>query len=391
MKKKFAFLLLILFELYNLLASDNDTIIISDTAIINIIDLDQAIYCKPLDSYFIINWYDPNNSKDNRSIFKLDEQKNLDYFVTDTSVHSVQTLCLLNKDIYTIDDYGVVKGYDCIIGNKIFEKHPYGPAMELWGMCTDGDSLLYITDSEWDLIYKVNVNNSTVKIIETLQDFFVHQGICYDQKNHRLLVLQYNNQIKGTILSIDLKNDNKPSTIYVDSTKELESITIDKNNAIYLTCEDECGIYRFNISENSKLEKITNYPTNPGKLTYSEDNNSIIVPDREKSILYIFQLGEITQIEDPILDNAFHISKISIHPNPVKGNTTISLDLKMNSDVRIDIFDSLGKYIKTLYNSNMSRGENNIFWKNNCLPPGYYYIITSINNDEPTTTMVLLE
>jgi len=50
------------------------------------------------------------------------------------------------------------------------------------------------------------------------------------------------------------------------------------------------------------------------------------------------------------------------YPNPFNPLTTINYDLPKNSFVRIDIYDLMGRKIKTLVNENMKAGYRSIHW-----------------------------
>ena len=50
------------------------------------------------------------------------------------------------------------------------------------------------------------------------------------------------------------------------------------------------------------------------------------------------------------------------YPNPFNPLTTINYDLPKNSFVRIDIYDLMGRQIKTLVNENMKAGYRSIHW-----------------------------
>jgi hypothetical protein len=86
--------------------------------------------------------------------------------------------------------------------------------------------------------------------------------------------------------------------------------------------------------------------------------------------------------EELAIDNS-----ISIYPNPVKGNATLSLSIKNNdSRVSVKIFDVLGQKVKTIIDAqNHSNGTHQILWNGendngSILKNGLYFYTLEIND-----------
>ena len=50
------------------------------------------------------------------------------------------------------------------------------------------------------------------------------------------------------------------------------------------------------------------------------------------------------------------------HPNPFNPVTTLHYDLSENSDVKITIYDMLGREVKTLINKTQDAGSRSVIW-----------------------------
>ncbi|HFD32631.1 MAG TPA: T9SS type A sorting domain-containing protein [Gammaproteobacteria bacterium] len=66
------------------------------------------------------------------------------------------------------------------------------------------------------------------------------------------------------------------------------------------------------------------------------------------------------------------------YPNPFNPTTTIRYDLPISSDVKIDVFNSLGQKIKTLIQKKLPAGHHSVNFNGSALASGvYYYKITA--------------
>jgi hypothetical protein len=79
--------------------------------------------------------------------------------------------------------------------------------------------------------------------------------------------------------------------------------------------------------------------------------------------------------------------KLSNYPNPFAEWTTISYTLEKRSDIRIAIYDALGREVKTLFNGQRDAGQNESIWKAESVPTGTYFIQVEING-RPVTRQI---
>ena len=84
------------------------------------------------------------------------------------------------------------------------------------------------------------------------------------------------------------------------------------------------------------------------------------------------------------------------HPNPFNPETFITYHLKENTEVNISVFNTLGKLVKTIYDSQQVAGSYNVFWngKNNenvQVPSGTYFIRMNTAGMLQTQKILLLK
>jgi Tfp pilus assembly protein PilX len=83
------------------------------------------------------------------------------------------------------------------------------------------------------------------------------------------------------------------------------------------------------------------------------------------------------------------------YPNPFNPVTIINYQLQSSSDVKLTVYDVLGKEIETLINKKQSAGSYNITFNATGLASGiYYYRIEALSLDEnfiQTRKMMILK
>lgn len=69
------------------------------------------------------------------------------------------------------------------------------------------------------------------------------------------------------------------------------------------------------------------------------------------------------------------VSNLSIYPNPFSNQATLELDLKVNSNVEIDVVDLVGKKLKSvLANGNLAEGNHKFTINKDGLTQGMYFV-----------------
>lgn len=109
--------------------------------------------------------------------------------------------------------------------------------------------------------------------------------------------------------------------------------------------------------------------------------------DFEVDGTHIYPLGSATLIhsDNMILDN-----KISVYPNPAKNVTTIQYELLKSAHVTVEIYDVIGKKIKTLIqNSSQEKNKINHRLQLDEFSSGIYFIKLKINESETSIKLLI--
>ena len=79
--------------------------------------------------------------------------------------------------------------------------------------------------------------------------------------------------------------------------------------------------------------------------------------------------------------------KVSAFPNPFSNRVHLAFDIEHPGQVRIEVFDVLGRYLQTVYNAFINPGSIQLTWNTSKLPRGAYFI--RIHTDTATSVRTL--
>jgi hypothetical protein len=95
--------------------------------------------------------------------------------------------------------------------------------------------------------------------------------------------------------------------------------------------------------------------------------------------------------DDEIVTTPSEFFAVSNYPNPFNAQTTISYRLPEDSRVSIDIYDNLGRKVRTLVNETQSAGRHEIAWEASDMASGLYFYRIQTNNYKAIRKMALLK
>ena len=102
-----------------------------------------------------------------------------------------------------------------------------------------------------------------------------------------------------------------------------------------------------------------------------------------------FELIVVAPEPTGIDDNEELSSVIQIYPNPAKELVIIAINLKEKAPTEIFITDIMGNKIKTIANSGLNVGDNQLTWNASDTPSGIYFVNVSIGNTFQVSKLVL--
>ncbi len=78
------------------------------------------------------------------------------------------------------------------------------------------------------------------------------------------------------------------------------------------------------------------------------------------------------------------------YPNPFNPSTTINFSIPKSTNVKITIFNAIGKEIAVLVNGNFESGEHNVVWNADNVSSGMYFYKMEAGNFTSTKKMMLI-
>ncbi|MEO8665789.1 MAG: T9SS type A sorting domain-containing protein [Ignavibacteria bacterium] len=106
--------------------------------------------------------------------------------------------------------------------------------------------------------------------------------------------------------------------------------------------------------------------------------------------LYKARTSGITAIDNEA-ETPFNFHLYQNYPNPFNPNTLIQYSLGKNSDVKIIIYNVLGKEVRTLVNKKQPAGSYSVNFKSEGLPSGIYFYRLNAEGLSETKRMILIK
>tara|TARA_Y100001936_G_C16003033_1_gene629012 strand:+ start:49 stop:1242 length:1194 start_codon:yes stop_codon:yes gene_type:complete len=193
-----------------------------------------------------------------------------------------------------------------------------------------------------------------------------------------------------------------------------DSILFTWNSASYPEFETGPGFeYRLRIVQSNENGNIpynytdlmdTTFTFYPDSSTYAGANNNYIwslytteqnlpeVLDGQSGVFFV--MLPAMSVESNTIPNNFALH--AAYPNPFNPSTTIQFDIPEDSFVTINIYDTMGRKVKTLLNENISAGRRSIIWNgtnnlNQTVSAGIYFYAISANKFNSTKKFILLK
>ena len=79
------------------------------------------------------------------------------------------------------------------------------------------------------------------------------------------------------------------------------------------------------------------------------------------------------------------------YPEPFSRSSTISYSLPQEAEVRLTVFDILGRRVATLVNERQDTGHKKAVFDGSDLPPGVYFYRIEIGHASATRSMMLVK
>jgi len=103
----------------------------------------------------------------------------------------------------------------------------------------------------------------------------------------------------------------------------------------------------------------------------------------------IIPIDKVFEFNDPDLPQVFSLGPN--YPNPFNASTSIKYAIPIESNVKIDIFDILGRHIETLINKDQLPGYYRLLWSPRSISSGIYFYRIKTDEFNKTNKMLLIK
>ena len=102
-------------------------------------------------------------------------------------------------------------------------------------------------------------------------------------------------------------------------------------------------------------------------------------------------LSEMTSIDYTSMDLPTQFALGQNYPNPFNPSTVISYELPTSSEVKLEVYDMLGRKIKTIVSQRQNAGAYSVTFNATTLSSGFYFYRLTAGDFVNTRKMILIK
>ncbi len=254
---------------------------------------------------------------------------------------------------------------------------------------------IYVSDGNINKIYKVNTNDGSFSDL----NFGGANGLLFDETNNRLIYTD-DTPINGSQISaIDLATNTSSVLIANPNFQGLDGLTVDHLGNYYVSAWSDNTVYRYDPNFTSLVVASTGHNgvdhSGAADIFYDQVNNVLAIPNFTANTVDFIPFTQLSAYENEInIPNEFQLHQN--FPNPFNPNTTIFYDVSKESNIRVTVFDLLGREIVTLVDDAKPAGCRSVNWDGrnyvgNLVNAGIYIYQIEAEGFIQTKKMVLLK
>ncbi|MCJ7801889.1 MAG: T9SS type A sorting domain-containing protein [Candidatus Marinimicrobia bacterium] len=259
----------------------------------------------------------------------------------------------------------------------------------------DGSGNIYVSDANNNKIYKVNTTTGGYSDL----NFSGSNGLLFDETNNRLLYTDDTPTNGSQISAIDLATNTSSVLITNPNFQFLDGLTVDHLGNYYVSSWSTNEVYRYDPNFASSVVASTGHNSvnhnGPADIFYDQVNNILAVPNFTANTVDFIPFSQLsTNYDETSIPSKFQLHQN--FPNPFNPNTTIFYDVSRESNVKVTIFDLLGREIIKLVDQIEPIGNRSINWDGrdytgNLVNAGVYIYQIEAEGFLQTKKMVLLK
>lgn len=342
----------------------------------NLLDLPESIIYDSSHHRYLISNYGTGD------IIQVDSNGQQSPFVSNAS--AIQGLEIEGNVVY-VGAGQMVRGFDLETGQMVMDVHVPNIS-NLNDVTADTSGNIYASDVFGTKIIKINISTGVYSVFVNGQGINQPNGIFYDKPYNRILVCSY--RANSPIQSINL-SDSSVSTIIGTNISLCDGITKDRYGNCYVTSWTTRSIYRYDSLFSGQPVLVYSNSCGPADISYDDFHNVIAVPLQGCNSWTTFSVAiGVQKIGELILKN---YSLGQNYPNPFNPSTNIKFSIPEGCNVKLIIYDSLGKELTRLVNEFLPAGDYIAGWDAFAFSNGTYYYRLITEDYSSTRKMVILK
>jgi sugar lactone lactonase YvrE len=339
---------------------------------------ESVVFDSANNRYLVSNWGDGN-------IVQIDSAGNQSYFSTAptrlAALHIIGNTLLVASNL---DPYVGLLSFDMATAT-ITGYIPFADAGLPNDIDNDTSGNVYVTDFYNSRIYKVNLSAQSYTVFVN-SGLDMPNGIVFDKRHNRLLVACQNEP--GRPIKAISVEDSSVSVVVYTGLSGVDGLALDNQNRLLFSSWQSNCVHRYDTAFAEPPEVVSSGHSGPADIYINRCDYILCVPNFYYHTVDFIQL-EPSAVDQIGLPGGFIVSQN--YPNPFNVSTIIEYNLPEASDIRLDIYDVLGRMVATLMNQRQPAGIHRLIWQATNNPSGVYFYRIQTGDYIETKKMLLLK
>jgi len=337
---------------------------------------ESVVYDSLYNRHLVSNWGSGH-------IVELDSAGNQSYWVWNQQCYAGLTI---GGDLLyaACREYGV-KGFDLHTGDLVLNV-PIPGASNINDIITGNDGNIFVSYPTGSTIYRVDIAAQTYNVFVN-SGILTPNGMYFDQPNNRIILVSY--RMNSPVQAVSLE-DSTVTTLPAVTIHNLDGITRDAEGNWYVSSWFYNAVYRFDNDFANTPELFATFSDDPADIHVSLNDNTLAVP------LFFTSQVEFVEIEPSGVENTQAPAPenpllLSAFPNPFNNCSVFNLNLPSAANLRIALYDRMGREVALIYSGHLSLGEHVMTFEANNISSGLYYLTASGGKMTLTEKLILIK
>jgi hypothetical protein len=162
------------------------------------------------------------------------------------------------------------------------------------------------------------------------------------------------------------------------------------SDTLMYIAEDSAGVSVYSISDYWSPYWIASYNTPGAAKGAFARGRTVFVGDRDSFLVLLLNDSPVGIDEDPeLLPELFSLN--GVYPNPFNPETIVEFSLADRVDVKLQVYDLLGRSVDIIVNEELEPGTYRVRWSGDGFPSGVYFFSLSGGGVTQTVRATLLK